>query len=278
MKVHQSLARDCLRAMQYNIETRVFHGGSVRAVGTGYHKGLELHYVARRDGIVLPSTQECVDAAIAEFDAVSSGAPSHSSEHEREPGSFKWNERVPDRATAHEKIETMVRAYFDGKHFWPLDYQVLGVECSFDEPWFADNRRGGQIDLVLLEPNDWVMVDDQKTGSKNRWPKGKEHPRKNLQSPWYYHAARNLFPDHAGYRFCFSIMLHNGTFERREATPTDEHIRAAEDVLGQTVSLYKLAKANDLDLPANPSSNLCSAEWCDWFDDVCPHGRRLESL
>lgn len=275
MKVHQSLHNDCLRAMQYNIEIPVYHGGSVRAAGTGYHKGLELRYVARRDGQPLPTVDECVEAAIVEFDQVSEGAPSHSSEHDRQPGEFKWNARLPDRASAHEVIERMVRAYFDDGHEWPMDYQVLGVECSFNLPWWGEHRRGGQVDLVLLEPSNWILVDDQKTGSKNRWPKGKESPRKNLQSPWYFKAAQELFPGHDGYRLCFSIMLHNGTFERREATPTVEQIEAAEDVLGQTVALYEVLRANDMDLPANPGSNLCSAEWCDWYESVCPHGARL---
>jgi len=264
--------------MQYNIETKVYNGGSVRAVGTGYHKGLETHYAARRDGLLLPTVDECVAAAIDEFDAVSSGAPSHSSELEREAGVFKWNSRVPDRAFAHGVIETMVRSYFDNGHFWPLNYQVLGIECSFNLPWRNDHRRGGQIDLVLLEPSSgWLFIDDQKTSSKNRWAKGKESPRKNLQAPWYFWAAQELFPGHVGARFSFSIMLYNGTFERREATPTAAHIAAAEDVLEQTVALYEVLRANGMDLPANPGSNLCSPEWCDWFESVCPHGAALET-
>lgn len=274
MKVRQSTVKDCMRSMQYSIEATVYHGGSIRAVGTGYHAGVEHLYLARQHGLVMPSPDECLEVAIQAFDDTSSMKPSHATEFSRTPGNFKWNKTVPDRDTAVEFLQVMIPAYFE-QGLYPDDWQVLGVELGFELPFTGDLTRNGSIDLVMLDPNGWVVIDDQKTTGK-MWPENKHKPRKAHQAPWYVSAAKEMFPGANGYRFVFSIMTYKGKFERRISDPEPRHEAAADQLLWETVALYKTARANGLDLPANPSSNLCSPEYCDWWD-VCPFGEALDS-
>lgn len=275
MRVHQSFLNDCLLALQYNRESSLFYGGSVRALGTGYHKALEHRYIARRDEQPVPPVSECLEVAIEEFRAISGGAPSHSSEHARKPGPFKWNERVPDLDTAVEHLSVMVPSYFEGNE-WPEDWKVLAVELDFELPWYQDHTRGGQIDLVLEDPAGFLVGDDQKTAGKRGWNKGKEHPRKNPQANWYGWAMQELYPGYPGYRFVFSIMKYSGQFERRVSDPTFEHIAATSDLIQKNVFMYELMRGNGVDMPANPQSNLCSPEWCDFWN-ICPHGEALDT-
>lgn len=288
MRVRQSTVKDCLRSMQFSIEAKVFHGGSVRATGTGYHAGLELLYDARlRRQIAnnsvasfeypdLPTLQECIDYGIKVFDETASLTPSHATEREREPGRFKWNKAIPDVETAHETIARMLTSYFEHPEaIYPDDWKVLGVEVPFELPFAYGDTRNGSMDLALLAPDGGVVLDDQKTTGKG-WNQGKESPRKTHQAPWYVSAAKQLWPDAPYYRFVFSIMTYKGKFERRISDPEPRHEAAADQLLFDYVSLYKVAKANGLDLPANPSSNLCSPEYCDWWD-ICPFGHALDS-
>ncbi len=264
-------------SMQYSIEQPYFHGGSIRATGTGYHAALELAYRARMNGLVIPTVDDCVAHGWLTFDQTSELKPSHATELTRTPGHFHWNKTIPDRETAHEAIDTMVRAYFDPEigAWYPPDWQVIGVETPFELPFSELGTRNGSIDLTLLDPHGWVVIDDQKTSSK-AWPASKHKPRKAHQAPWYVSAARELWPGAAGYRFVFSIMTYKGKFERRISDPEPRHEAAADALLSTTVALYKTARANGLDLPANPSSNLCSPEYCDWWD-ICPFGEALDS-
>jgi hypothetical protein len=274
MKVRQSTVKDCLRSMQYTIEQPYFHGGSVRALGTGYHAGIELLYRARMAGIELPTLDQIIEHAVKTFDDTASMVPSHATELERQAGNFKWNKAVPDRETAVEMLNVMLPSYLE-HGVYPDDWQVLGVEVPFSLPWIEHDTRNGSIDLVMLDPHGWVVIDDQKTSGKS-WPENKHKPRKAHQAPWYVSAARQLFPGAAGYRFVFSIMTYKGKFERRISDPEPRHEAAADQLLWDTVALYKTARANGLELPANPQSNLCSPEYCDWWD-YCPFGAALDS-
>lgn len=283
MRVHQSLLDDCGRRMQYKLETPGYYGGSVRALGSGYHKGVEVYYLDRQaDGFYLPTEApigrtnlaEIVSIAKDEFTAVCEGTnTSHVSEEGRERGGFIWNKNVPDLETGYDMLDVMLGAYFnpDTGGVWPEDWDVLGVEQFFELPWTGRHTRGGSIDLILHHPGtDTVVGDDQKTAGR-RWPTGKEKPRKNAQASWYSWAIRELFPDHQYYLSTFSVVTYKGQFERRESNPNETHINTAAVLLHETVASYEVLRANGMDMPANPSSTLCSPEYCDYFS-ICPFG------
>ncbi len=280
MKVSQSFLDECGLRLQFKREENVYFGGSARAVGTGYHKALELYYLERLEiqetgGVMNPlSLDSLVSAAIDEFDHVSNGGISHPSEENKEWGGFTWSKAIPDRESAHEAIELMVRAYFNEGHMWPEDWEIVAVEHRFDLPWYNDHRRTGAADLILRDPNGWIVVDDHKTAGR-RWNTGKEKPRKNPQACWYGWAAQEMFPGAPGYRVVFSIMTYKGVFERRISDPTPDHIAAAARLLSASAEQYLMTREAGLDMPANPSSTLCSPAFCDFWDR-CPHGSVLD--
>jgi len=207
----------CLRRMQYDLETprTEYHSGSVRAVGTAYHAGLETYYRARLSGGPWGLDRSLLDAWNSFADEVA-----------RAGERFLWDEeKFPTADLARERIETMVTTYFEAGHQWPDEFEVLGVEVPFDLPFWGDHVRAGTMDLVLRDPAGFVIGVDHKTAGR-AWPKGKEHPRKNNQAPWYTAALIELYPGAPGYRFVFDVMTYAGRFERPISDPDDGH-RAA---------------------------------------------------
>lgn len=281
MRLSQSVlsnAGDCLLKAQYTIDRPDWAkriAGAARAVGTGFHAGNELYYTARRDQTVSPTLDDCIGRGIEIFNT----SMTTDLYDDTPVDEFKWDDRVPDVGTAHRFIEWMLTAYWP--NHWPADWQVLAVEIHGnvpDEYVGVDCKVGA--DLVLVDPNNWLVGVDFKTAGR-AWGEGKEHPRKNVQAPFYNRLLRQLFPDRPGYRFVFDIMQYPNkksgvcNFERRISDPTLAHEQAVADNARKFVHLYtELHVVQGLDLPANPASTLCNPKWCDFFDG-CPHGARL---
>jgi hypothetical protein len=271
MRIRQSHLGDfdaCGRKMQYKIEDPRDLSGSVRAVGNGYHAGLELYYNARMAGDKhLPTPEACGTAGVKEFDTRLESAGD----------SFLWDpEKFTTRDEAHGAIRQLVYEYFDGGHQWPLEFVVLGVEISFTVPIEgSEHVMGGTADLVLQDPMGGILGVDHKTAGK-RWPAGKHEPRKNNQAPWYVKALQQVFPGAPYYRFVFDVMTYGGVFERRIADPDGRHIEAITRKAIEIATVYEgMRLGAGMDLPANPGNTLCNPKWCDHFD-VCPYGRALE--
>lgn len=274
MRFSQSLldkADSCLLSMQYAIEDPTYRGGSMRAVGTGYHGGLELLYNMRRDGFFAISLEQCIEAGCAVFDV----------ELERSGENFIWDPRAADREAAHALIDRMLTTLWETENgLWPLDWRVVAVEVPWEFEWRGVTITSRGIDLVLQDPNLWIWGVDHKTANK-AWPKTKHEPRKKAQAPLYVWALERLFPDAPGYAFAYDIMTYGGPrsepkFERRIATPTALQIQAALDRVEQASWLYDTFRVLERDLPANPSSNLCSSTYCDFWN-VCPYGAALSA-
>ena len=207
MRIRQSYlgtADDCLRKLQYQIESPIRLSGAVRAVGTGYHAGLAYLYSERMKGMVKATPEELILVGQEAFDVELKGAGE----------SFIWDKaNFPTRRAAHEGIDFLLTTFEEGGYEWPADWQVLGVELDLRMEW-QGHERTAQPDLVMLDPNGWVVIEDHKTAGK-RWNQGKEHPRKNNQAPWYVPMVESIFPGANGYRFVFGIMTYKGVFERR---------------------------------------------------------------
>ncbi len=273
MRVRQSIlgnADSCLRKMQFSLEDSTYHSGIVRAVGTAYHAGLESYYLDQ---------SELGPRRPTEFDVIELGpilTAAHQSlngEIQRAGDAFVWDEKFPTLQDAIDTIDFMLATYFTEGHQWPSSWKVLGVEQSFQLP-FGDHMRIGTMDLVLQDPNDWVYGVDHKTAGR-MWDQYKHLPRKNNQAPFYVAALQELYPDAPGHRFVFDVMTYKGKFERRVSDPTPGHVQAVLDKALQVATLYEGMKSAGIDLPANPSSNLCSPRYCDYWT-VCPHGQVLD--
>jgi hypothetical protein len=279
MRIRQSTLGDadtCLRRMQYSIESPVYHGGSVRAVGTAVHAGHELYYGSRLEGPLGYTVQDIIHHAQQVFTDTVNMKPSHASEFTKQAGEFQWDDKVPDHDTGLVLVASILTAYHaDPDIPWPLDWEVLGTEVPFELPLYGDHTRAGSIDLVLRDPAGNIVGVDHKHVSGNMWAYNKHHARKHPQPPFYVGALKELHPGAPGYRFFFDIMSFKGKFERREVTVTDEHIAAIHAKAVEVSTLYLGMRSAGLELPANPSSNLCSPLYCDAWS-VCPYGAALD--
>lgn len=279
MRVRQSTlgeADKCLRSLQYSLEHPVYHGGITRAIGTAYHYGLEWAYLRQIENGVFPNVEVAQIEAQERLRVAVEMAPSHPSEEEKTPGTFKWTSAVPDLATAEYILDHMLKSYWEHEEtVWRYPYRVIAVEKSFHLPLWNGHTADGSIDLVIEGPDGEIIGEDHKTAGKNRWPYNKHHARKQNQSPWYVMAMHELYPDATDYRFFYDIMTHKGVWERRETIVNDDHIQAVHDKALQVVTLYEGLRGAGLELPANPSSNLCSPDYCDHWD-ICPYGAALD--
>jgi hypothetical protein len=279
VKVRQSTLADfdkCGRAMQYSIESPIYHGGITRAIGTAYHAALEYAYEARIRTGVMPTVDMPRIVAYERLQASIDMEPSHDSERTKQPGQFKWTSDIQDFEAATRILDVMLDAYWnDPDGIWPDTWEVLAVEQGFSIPLWSGHTANGSIDLVLRGPSGEIVGEDHKTAGKNKWPYNKHHARKQNQAPWYVMALQHLYPGVPGYRFFFDIMTHKGVFERRETTVSADHIGAVQQKALQVVTLYEGMRGAGLDLPANPASNLCSPAYCDFWND-CPYGAALD--
>jgi hypothetical protein len=276
VKIRQSLlgsADSCLRKAQYSLESDVYYGGSVRAVGTAYHAGLEYYYLNRMKG---PEYDfDCAEQAIEECEVFAESALSAEIEKSGEGATFTWDPAFPDFEAARKAAVDMLKHYFMDGNAWPEDWEVLGVEVPFelDIPGGHTASSNG-IDLVLRDPAGCIRGVDHKTANK-MWPASKADARKNNQGALYWGALRQLYPDAPGWFFTFDVMTYAGKFQRFNCDPTEAHFDAVVNKAVQLATLVEGMRKAAMDLPANPASNLCSAQYCDFWD-VCPHGAALD--
>lgn len=273
----------CALSAQYTIDPPTWaktHGSARRAVGTAYHAGLEYLYGYRKAGqewnmstmLTVGHTSFDIECSIDSY----TGRP---------VDVFTWDELVPDREAAFELIDKMLTQYVLGGNIWPDDWEVVAVEDRFTRKVAKGGLReitlSGAADLVLRDPNGWIVGVDNKTAGK-AWNRGKEHPRKNNQSALYVSLLRSAFPGAPGYRMVFDIMQYptktsGPKFERRISDPTRDHEMAIVKKAQDFAFLYDTIHVKaGMDLPANPASTLCNPKWCDFFDG-CPYGATLDT-
>lgn len=262
-RMRQSLieaAQICGLRAQYQFTDPVRTTSLPRLRGQGWHALMEVYYKERQEhGFFLPDLDR-IDAWVHQQNVVS--ALDEEVAALDEP--FDWQGKWPGLLDA---IEEMAILYFS-RYVWPSEYRVLAVEYPFDHAWRSGWVKHGTIDLVLHhEALDLIVVDDHKTANKN-WPGDRQNPRKKPQGPWYYEAAREIFPGHNGYEFWYSVMRADaGAFQRRHVVPTDSQVRAT------VTRAAALADALDsgAQLLASPDHYLCSDEHCDHWSR-CPFG------
>lgn len=263
-------ADKCLRSFQYGLEAPegLLPGGSVqRAMGTGYHAALEMYYQHVTWGPA--SLDDLVACALNTF---------HGEVAKIDPSMFKWSKEVADVDMADLKLASMVRAYFEDVHQWTDPFSVLEVETTFGYGSEIEIRGipvRGAMDLVLEDPSGWITIVDHKTAGK-KWDQNKHKARKQNQPAFYVGVAELLWPGRPGYRFVYDIMTYGGVFERRISEVTPGHIDAVFEKAQQILTLYKGMRSGGMDLPVNPSSNLCSPVYCDFWS-ACPQGAALDT-
>lgn len=263
-------ADTCLQRLEYDLDPSIPYGtGEGRANGTAYHAGLQWYYDRRQSqGFFIPLTRDLM----AMHDFVEA---TYDDEIRKGGESFRWD---TDRDTALAKVFKLVDTYLANEHYWPAEYEVVGVEITFMMPLegrFPLNEQledsanvwvvKGTIDLVLRDPNGWLVVVDHKT-AKRPWKKGKESHRSTNQPAWYVHWLRQLKAQQE-VAFVFDVMTYGGVFERRPTMVEQCHI---DGVLKKAELVTRLIEQGG-PYPPNVSSFLCSVQWCDHWNR-CPFG------
>lgn len=248
-------ADTCLHRLEYDLDPNVAYStGETRAVGTAYHRALECYYRDRQaGGPVKPTEEQTARYLVEAFDSFDLEAQS--------PG-FVWQDGAP---AAKSKIDRMLLSYFANDCYWPDGYEVLGVEYTFLYELKPGWAVKGTTDLILRDPNGWVIIVDHKS-AKRKWKKGKEGRDSTNQPAWYQHYVGRLFETDS-VAFVFDIMTYDGEFERRPADVDEAWIHG---VLAKAYTLTNLITAGG-PFPPNTSSFLCDARWCDYWAR-CPWG------
>jgi hypothetical protein len=255
------LGGDCLRSLQFSLEGAPWATSEPRIVGTSYHAGLEHYYQARKDGTPWTEAQ----GIAAAFDSFNEEAPTD------------WHGWETSRTEAWNRVCTSLGYYHETGCAWPDDYEVLGVEVQFTFEWIPGFDAHGTIDLRLKSPDGWIINVDHKT-SKRGWSAKKAHPGVNVQAGWYAYWTRHEMGFDTPVTSAFDVLtwgLKSGTtFDRIACHPEHHQQLAVVERARELAVLLAASSTGGFDLPANPSSNLCSAQYCDHWDR-CPYGAAL---
>jgi len=247
--------------------------GVFKTFGTAYHAGLEAYH---RGGEAAPA----VDYAFSDAGQKDAG-------DEPLPESAWSDSDWGSLQGAIDVCQGMVRVYLSD-YEWEVRYpELVGRTIGVEVDIHADLPRPGfvlkgtvdrAIDVQGTELGEELQLDhllvDYKT-ARRAWPKGKEHPRKNVQGSWYVHWWRYLWSMQNGGEilrtgFAFDIMTHKGKHEVRYVKPTDAQVAA---VLSKAASYVSLIENDGPWLP-NTDSFLCSAKWCDHWNR-CEYGAAI---
>lgn len=182
----------------------------VRVLGTAIHKGMEVYYSERkRHGHPVSAVPTYVDATVAEFDYEIGKSEEMNWTFQNETKSK--SEHVLDRDTSIAMMKELIELYHEHKWYYPLDWEVLGVEDSFDIPLPAEMGSGdhmshGTMDLRLRDPRGQLVAADFKT-AKEYPTRSKWGARDTAQAAYYTWAAAVIEKVHVSeVKFYFDVL------------------------------------------------------------------------
>ena len=242
-----------------------YHTGSARAIGTAYHAAVEALYNEFHEDPIGVGHENLGALAAVIDDA-------YMDEVERAGDRFHLDEGE-DHATNRVKARDMLLSYVEGGHYLPADeWELIGTEVTFWDEVGVQKVKGTIDSLFRNRSTGTYRIEDHKTAGR-MWPKLKESPRKNVQAPFYFAffvpawcEANGVALDYNQWEWTYGVMTYAGKFARRIGTPRQWHL----DLVTWKLQKAQATVEQRLYWP-NPSSNLCSAKYCDHWD-VCPFG------
>jgi RecB family exonuclease len=270
-------AEICLRRGQYYMDPDIGRTYNQFALlGRAWHIGMEAYYGARKDdpGLMLNMSGEQIEWRMQ---AIVLGYIADTWEHDPD---FAFSEN----ASTLRSIDEVSNAAIQMTESWALqrktgmewesDYRILATEAhiTLSMDWHLFR---GVIDLVMDHPEMGVVITDHKTGAR-MWNKTKMDARRLTQAPLYaeaWYRTTGQDPTWATY----DLMLHSGQFVR-VWVPVAQEVRAY--TVGRwhdLADLYAQYRSEGTDLPMNPTSPLCQAKYCNYWD-ICPSGAALDRL
>lgn len=293
-----SSADTCLKRVEFNMFYDFpYAGGVLRARGTGYHAGLAYYYAERQNTGLMPEITEdfiekCVHVGQSAFDdeleLTRDGWTSHIEDPTTGktipnplPDPFSWMYQAKNyradlilwtREQALEWIQQAITDYLENEWFWPAHFQVIGIEQGFSLPLVGADpewARTGTVDLLLFDTETgWYVIVDHKT-AKKKWAKNKSNANESPQAAYYVGAWQEILGTKA-IKFVYDVYSDDRQFERRDAYRTEVQIKLTQHMARDLAVL--IDKGGPF-LP-NPSSFLCSENWCDYWD-ACEYGKAM---
>jgi hypothetical protein len=132
----------------------------------------------------------------------------------------------------------------------------------------------GFIDLVVDTPYGVTLVDHKSAGRAWGGAKAKGDPRKLIQAPLYAEGWERLTGEKVTH-VAFDVMTYAGKFQRVWVNVSPKVREPFIDRWGDVSNMIALYKTAGMDLPTNPSNNLCSEKWCSFWE-ICPMGAALD--
>lgn len=160
----------------------------VRVLGTAIHKGMETYYSERKEsGKPTSPISAYVDATVEEFDYEVNKSEEMNWTFQNQT-KYK-DELVLNRDTSIAMMKEMIEMYHEHKWYYPLDWEILGVEDSFDiQLPLGVHMSHGTMDLRMRDPRGQLIAADFKT-SKEYPTKSKWGARDTAQAAYYTWAA-----------------------------------------------------------------------------------------
>tara|TARA_B100000131_G_scaffold104147_2_gene101228 strand:- start:2829 stop:3695 length:867 start_codon:yes stop_codon:yes gene_type:complete len=259
---------------QYGYRTSI-----VRVLGTAVHKAHEIYYLERKEGRQISTSNVFVDGAIAELD--DEVEKSEQMDWQFQAQTKYKDEVILDREQSIKWITELVKMYHDQKWYYPLDWEILGVEETFTIPLpDSTHQAHGTMDLMMKDPRGNIVCADHKT-SKEFVTKSKYTQKNSIQASYYTWATSVILGVPLdGIQFYFDVLSWaprkagrgktidpTARFERFNETRTPEQVHASlkhANIVGDLME-------KDAYVP-NTDGWWCSKNFCDYFNE-CEYGK-----
>jgi len=221
--------------------------GDAARVGTGIHAAVEAHEKARMAGDVLPSIDDMVDVACAELEEGLHDGAYHGVRH-------WWKTKMKDKGLSHRDFV--------------MQMEPIAIEPYFRIP-LVDGALpiGGWMDAVYRDEGGvYRLVDLKTSGSMSRWKDDGEGKRP--QATMYAVALQlsDILPERIEYlpEMTYTVVKPGtgGECAKRVIVQPD---LVDVGVLGQRIRDAEAIVKADV-FPRNPSSMLCSQQWCPHYE------------
>lgn len=236
------------------------HGSPQTALGTGYHKAMEMYELNGRSN----SLEELkVIAAEAAFEECQKLPMNVWFEHELDP---QW---VVDNAQEAVRLWWEQPAHKSGLTLKEVSDSrtFIAAEKTFTVDYDKVTGRGltGTIDAMYEDENNYILVDHKTASSFRKWT---YEQGSTIEASVYLYMAQQMYPKKPM------------KFEWHVASPKEQKVRLIEGgirdeeallLLTQSVRTANTLYDNDAYRP-RPDWNLCSPKWCAFYEGCRVNG------
>jgi hypothetical protein len=189
---------------------------------------------------------------------------------------FRWNDGE-SVGEVHERLHTMLTAFSGEPSYQWREKGLTPVATEAEVVVDLDSDSHvlrGFIDLIVETPQGVIGVDHKTAGRAWGGAKAAGDPRKLIQAPLYAEGWMRQTGQEMVW-FAYDVMTYAGKFQRVWVDVRPEVRKPFIERWQQTAEMVSLYEQAGLELPTNPSNNLCSEKWCSYWE-ICPMGAELD--